>query len=35
MLYALFGYIHAAAHRRARAIIAMLEGEKGQWTTSS
>jgi hypothetical protein len=31
MLYALFGWMHAAAARRARAIIA-LEGQRGQGT---
>ena len=32
MLYALFGWMHAAASRRARAIVAALEGERGQGT---
>jgi hypothetical protein len=32
MLYALFGLMHAAATRRARAIVAALEGERGQGT---
>jgi hypothetical protein len=32
MLYALFGWMHAAATRRARAIVAALEGERGQGT---
>jgi hypothetical protein len=30
MLYKLAAYIHLAFHRRARAIIAALEGERGQ-----
>jgi hypothetical protein len=32
MLYALFGWVHAAAERRARAILAGLQGERGQGT---
>jgi hypothetical protein len=32
MLYALFGWMHAVASRRARAIVAALEGERGQGT---
>jgi hypothetical protein len=32
MLYALFGWIHAAAARRVRAIGAALEGQRGQGT---
>ena len=32
MLYALFGWIHAAFARRARAITAALEGQRGQGT---
>ena len=32
MLYALFGWIHAAMSRRARSLIAALEGERGQGT---
>jgi Flp pilus assembly pilin Flp len=32
MLYALFGWIHAAAARRARAIVAALEDQRGQGT---
>ena len=30
MLYALIGYLHAAAHRRVRGIRAPAEGERGQ-----
>jgi hypothetical protein len=32
MLYALFGWMHAVASRRTRAIVAALEGERGQGT---
>ena len=32
MIYALVGYLHAAAHRRVRAIQALAEGERGQGT---
>jgi hypothetical protein len=32
MLYALFGWMHAVASRRARAIVNTLEGERGQGT---
>ena len=32
MLNALFGWIHAAAGRRARAIVAALERQSGQGT---
>ena len=32
MLYALFGWMHAAVARRARAINAALERERGQGT---
>jgi hypothetical protein len=32
MLYALFGWLHAAAARRARAITIALEGQRGQGT---
>ena len=32
MLYALFGWMHAAMSRRARSLIAALEGERGQGT---
>ena len=32
MFYALFGWMHAAASRRARAIVAALEGDRGQGT---
>ena len=32
MLYALFGYLHAAAHRRVRAIHALAGGQRGQGT---
>ncbi len=32
MIYALFGWVHAAAERRARAIVAGLQGERGQGT---
>ena len=32
MLYALFGWMHAAVARSARAINAALEGERGQGT---
>jgi hypothetical protein len=32
MLYALIGYLHAAAHQRLRAIRALAEGERGQGT---
>jgi hypothetical protein len=32
MLYALFGYLHAAFHQRLRAIHALAEGERGQGT---
>jgi hypothetical protein len=32
MLYALFGWMHAVASRRARAIVNALEGERGQGT---
>jgi hypothetical protein len=32
MLYALIGYLHAAAHQRVRAIRALAEGQRGQGT---
>jgi hypothetical protein len=32
MIYALMGYLHAAATRRARAIRALAGGEEGQGT---
>jgi hypothetical protein len=32
MLYALFGWMHAAATRHARALVAALEGQRGQGT---
>jgi hypothetical protein len=32
MFYALFGRVHAAVARRGRAIIAALEGQRGQGT---
>jgi hypothetical protein len=32
MIYALFGWVHATIARRARAITATLEGERGQGT---
>jgi hypothetical protein len=32
MLYRLMGYLHARAHRRARAIRALAEAEAGQGT---
>jgi hypothetical protein len=32
MLYKLAAYVHLAFHRRARAIVAALEGERGQGT---
>jgi hypothetical protein len=32
MLYALIGYLHAAAHRRVSGIRALAEGERGQGT---
>jgi hypothetical protein len=32
MLYALFGWIHAAMSRRARSLMAALEGQRGQGT---
>ena len=32
MFYALIGYLHGAAYRRARAIRALVEGERGQGT---
>jgi hypothetical protein len=32
MLYALFGWVHAAAQGRARAITAALGGQRGQGT---
>jgi hypothetical protein len=32
MLYALFGWMHAAATRQARALVAALEGQRGQGT---
>ena len=32
MLYALFGWMHAAMSRRARSLMAALEGERGQGT---
>jgi hypothetical protein len=31
-MHALFGYIHAAVHRRVRAIVRALEPERGQGT---
>jgi hypothetical protein len=32
MLYRLIGYLHALAHRRASAIRALAEGQRGQGT---
>jgi hypothetical protein len=32
MLYALFGWLHAAVARRARSLVAALEGQRGQGT---
>jgi hypothetical protein len=32
MLYALFGYVHAALERRMRAVRLLAEGERGQGT---
>jgi len=32
MIYALMGYLHAVAARRARAIRALAAGERGQGT---
>lgn len=32
MFYALFGWMHAVASRRARAIVNALEGERAQGT---
>jgi hypothetical protein len=32
MLYALFGWLHAAVARRARFLVAALEGQRGQGT---
>jgi Flp pilus assembly pilin Flp len=32
MLYALMGYLHAAAARRTKAIRALVESERGQGT---
>jgi len=32
MLYALFGWMHAVASRRARRIVTTLEGQRGQGT---
>jgi hypothetical protein len=32
LLYALFGWVHAAVSRRARTVVATLEGERGQGT---
>jgi hypothetical protein len=32
MIYKLFGWMHVAASRRARAIVATLEAERGQGT---
>jgi hypothetical protein len=32
MLYALFGWLHAAVARRARSLGAALEGQRGQGT---
>jgi Flp pilus assembly pilin Flp len=32
MLFALMGYLHAAAYRRVHAIRALAEGERGQGT---
>ena len=32
MLYALIGWLHAAAHRRARGIRALAESQRGQGT---
>jgi hypothetical protein len=32
MLYALFGWMHAAATRQARALVAALESQRGQGT---
>jgi hypothetical protein len=32
MLYKLFGWMHAAAVRRARSLVAALEGQRGQGT---
>jgi hypothetical protein len=32
MLYRLFGWMHAVAVRRARMLVAALEGQRGQGT---
>ncbi len=32
MIYALFGWFHAAVHQRLRAVRALAEGERGQGT---
>ena len=32
MLYALFGYLHTAIHRRVRAIRTLADGQRGQGT---
>jgi hypothetical protein len=32
MFYALFGYLHAAAHQRLRVTRALAQGERGQGT---
>jgi hypothetical protein len=32
MLYALFGWMHAVVTRRARLLVALLEGQRGQGT---
>ena len=32
MLYTLFGWLHAALERRARSLVATLQGERGQGT---
>jgi hypothetical protein len=32
MVYALFGWLHAAVARRARSLVAALEGQRGQGT---
>ena len=32
MLYALFGWMHALVARRARSLVAALEGQRGQGT---
>jgi hypothetical protein len=32
MLYTMFGWLHATLERRARAVVATLQGERGQGT---